>query len=116
MLAVHPVLEYDIILFVCLCFVSFSAIRYDGVPVIGYTVWSLMDGFEWVRGNIRRGLFYIDFQSRDKEFISKSSAYFYQEVIEKNGFLPLPENQPIEGIFPCHFAWGIVENNLHVSK
>ncbi|XP_060119414.1 klotho-like [Heteronotia binoei] len=94
---------------------TLKAIRYDGVPVIGYTVWSLMDGFEWIRGNIRRGLFYVDFQSHDKELISKSSAHFYQEVIGKNGFLPLPENQPIEGIFPCNFAWGIIENNLHID-
>ncbi|XP_054830414.1 klotho [Eublepharis macularius] len=94
---------------------TLKAIRYDKVPVIGYTVWSLMDGFEWVRGNVRRGLFYVDFQSREKELIPKSSALFYQEVIGKNGFLPLPENQPIEGIFPCNFAWGITENNLHID-
>lgn len=97
-------------------FVLSSAIRYDGVHVFGYTVWSLLDGFEWHRGySIRRGLFYVDFQSHDKKLMPKSSVLFYQKLIEKNGFPPLPENQPIEGIFPCGFAWGIVDNYIQVS-
>lgn len=97
-------------------FVLSSAIRYDGVNVFGYTVWSLLDGFEWHRGySIRRGLFYVDFQSHDKKLIPKSSVLFYQKLIEKNGFPPLPENQPIAGVFPCVFAWGIVDNYIQVS-
>uniref|UniRef100_A0A7M4EEY5 Klotho n=1 Tax=Crocodylus porosus TaxID=8502 RepID=A0A7M4EEY5_CROPO len=87
---------------------TLKAIRYDGIDVFGYTVWSLMDGFEWHRGySIRRGLYYVDFESHDKKFMPKSSALFYQKLIEKNGFPPLPENQPIAGMFPCNFAWGI---------
>uniref|UniRef100_A0A803TJE1 Klotho n=1 Tax=Anolis carolinensis TaxID=28377 RepID=A0A803TJE1_ANOCA len=94
-----------------------SAIRYDGVPVIGYTVWSLMDGFEWLRGyNIRRGLFYVDFESQDKKLILKSSGMFYQKLIADNGFPLKPEDQPAEGTFPCNFAWGITENFLQVSQ
>ncbi|KAL7983400.1 hypothetical protein Chor_000276 [Crotalus horridus] len=53
---------------------TLKAIRYDGVTVMGYTAWSLMDGFEWVRSYIRRGLFYVDFQSQDKKMIMKSSG------------------------------------------
>lgn len=45
----------------------------------------------------------------------KSSVLFYQKLIEKNGFPPLPENQPIEGVLPCGFAWGIVDNYIQVS-
>ncbi|CAM4405955.1 klotho isoform X1 [Lepidochelys kempii] len=95
---------------------TLKAIRYDEVDVFGYTVWSLMDGFEWHRGySIRRGLFYVDFQSHDKKFLPKSSALFYQKLIEKNGFPPLPENEPIDGKFPCDFAWGIVDNYIQVD-
>ncbi|XP_007420866.1 klotho [Python bivittatus] len=94
---------------------TLKAIRYDGVSVIGYTVWSLMDGFEWLRGYIRRGLFYVDFQSRDKKMILKSSGLFYQKLIEDNGFPPTPESQPFEGTFPCNFVWGITENFLQID-
>ncbi|KAF7251228.1 Klotho [Varanus komodoensis] len=95
---------------------TLKAIRYDGVTVIGYTAWSLMDGFEWLRGyNVRRGLFYVDFQSQAKKLMLKSSGVFYQKLIQDNGFPPVPENQPIEGYFPCDFAWGITENFLQVD-
>ncbi|XP_034971334.1 klotho [Zootoca vivipara] len=95
---------------------TLKAVRYDGVTVIGYTAWSLMDGFEWLRGySVRRGLFYVDFQSQDKKLMIKSSGMFYQKVIENNGFLPVPEDQPIEGTFPCGFAWGVTESFLQVD-
>nr|XP_020644190.1 klotho [Pogona vitticeps] len=95
---------------------TLKAIRYDGVTVIGYTVWSLMDGFEWLRGySIRRGLFYVDFQSPDKKLMLKSSGLFFQRLIEDNGFPAVPENQLIKGTFPCDFAWGITENFLQVD-
>ncbi|XP_030674267.1 klotho [Nomascus leucogenys] len=95
---------------------TLKAIKLDGVDVIGYTAWSLMDGFEWHRGySIRRGLFYVDFLSQDKTLLPKSSALFYQKLIEKNGFPPLPENQPLEGTFPCDFAWGVVDNYIQVD-
>uniref|UniRef100_A0A8B9QZE5 Klotho n=1 Tax=Anas platyrhynchos TaxID=8839 RepID=A0A8B9QZE5_ANAPL len=83
---------------------TLKAIRYDGVNVFGYTVWSLLDGFEWHRG-----------YTTDKKLMPKSSVLFYQKLIEKNGFPPLPENLPIEGVFPCGFAWGIVDNYIQVS-
>ncbi|KAM6179020.1 klotho [Rhynchocyon petersi] len=95
---------------------TLKAIRLDGVNVIGYTAWSLLDGFEWHRGySIRRGLFYVDFLSQDKKLLPKSSALFYQKLIAENGFPPLPENQPLEGTFACDFAWGIVDHNVQVD-
>ncbi|KAJ6662348.1 hypothetical protein lerEdw1_012512 [Lerista edwardsae] len=95
---------------------TLKAIRYDGVAVIGFTAWSLMDGFEWLRGySVRRGLFYIDFHSHDKKLMVKSSALFYQKVIKENGFPPVPENEPLEGTFPCNFAWGVTDISLQID-
>ncbi|XP_051882723.1 klotho isoform X2 [Pristis pectinata] len=94
-----------------------KAIKYDGVDVIGYTAWSLVDGFEWDAAySSRRGLFYIDFQSKKKERMPKSSAIFYRQVIADKGFPPVPENKPITGTFPHSFVWGISEDVIQVES
>lgn len=55
------------------------AIVIDRVNVIGYTAWSLIDGFEWHREyGIRRGLYYIDFNTPDMKREPKTSATFYR--------------------------------------
>ncbi|KAM4698892.1 klotho [Discoglossus pictus] len=95
---------------------TLKAIKTDHVNVIGYTAWSLMDGFEWLREyKIRRGLFYVDFMSLDKRRIPKSSAYFYQQLIKKKGFPPRQENQHLQATFPCNFAWGISAFTIQVD-
>ena len=56
----------------------------EGIPVIGYQYWSIMDNFEWAYGYSRRfGLIYIDYPTQER--ILKDSAYFYAEVIKTNG-------------------------------
>lgn len=58
------------------------AIKYDGVNVIGYTHWSLLDGFEWHREyDIRRGLYYVDFNTHNLKRRPKTSANFYKSVL-----------------------------------
>ncbi|KAJ8342624.1 hypothetical protein SKAU_G00325520 [Synaphobranchus kaupii] len=95
---------------------TLKSIRYDKVRVIGYTAWSLMDGFEWYREyTVRRGLFYVDFDTPDMKREPKTSAKFYKKLIESNGFPPLPENMPASGVFPCDFAWGVAANSIQVE-
>ena len=56
----------------------------EGVPVIGYQYWSIMDNFEWALGYSRRfGLIYVDYPTGERTL--KDSAYFYAEVIKTNG-------------------------------
>lgn len=56
----------------------------DGVPVIGYQHWSLLDNFEWAEGyGPRFGLIYVDYHTQKR--ILKKSACHYREIIQSNG-------------------------------
>ncbi len=56
----------------------------DGVPIIGYTAWSIMDNLEWAEGfDPRFGLIYVDYRTQER--IPKDSFYWYQNVNKKNG-------------------------------
>ncbi|XP_053434122.1 beta-klotho [Nycticebus coucang] len=90
-----------------------QAIRLDGIQVFGYTAWSLLDGFEWQDAyTTRRGLFYVDFNSKEKERKPKSSAHYYKQIIQENGFILKESTPDVQGQFPCDFSWGITESVL----
>ena len=56
----------------------------DGVPIAGYTAWSIMDNFEWAEGfDPRFGLVYVDYRTQER--IPKDSFYWYRNVIRQNG-------------------------------
>ncbi|MBQ7176422.1 MAG: glycoside hydrolase family 1 protein [Victivallales bacterium] len=55
-----------------------------GVDLRGYLYWSLMDNYEWSSFLPRFGLVDVDFENFKRT--PKSSAYFYKEIIENNGF------------------------------
>lgn len=56
----------------------------EGIPVIGYQYWSILDNFEWAEGyDPRFGLIYVDYETQNR--ILKDSALFYSEVIRSNG-------------------------------
>uniref|UniRef100_A0A8C5LQS4 Klotho beta n=1 Tax=Leptobrachium leishanense TaxID=445787 RepID=A0A8C5LQS4_9ANUR len=90
-----------------------QAIKHDNINVIGYTAWSLMDGFEWQDGfKIRRGLFYLDFGSKDRRITPKSSAFYYKQIIRDNGFPLTVSKEQVHGQFPCDFSWGVTDSVL----
>lgn len=58
----------------------------EGIPIIGYQHWSIMDNFEWADGYGQRfGLIYVDYRTQKR--IKKDSAYWYTELIRSNGEL-----------------------------
>lgn len=56
----------------------------EGIPVIGYMYWSILDNFEWAEGyDPRFGLIYVDYRTQER--ILKDSARDYAEIIRTNG-------------------------------
>ena len=56
----------------------------EGLPLIGYMHWSIMDNFEWARGYDQRfGLIHVDYGTQKRTL--KDSAYWYATVIAENG-------------------------------
>ena len=56
----------------------------EGVDVMGYFYWSVMDNFEWSSGYDRRfGLIFVDYRTGERTV--KESALWYKKVIESNG-------------------------------
>jgi len=56
----------------------------DGVPVKGYLQWCFTDNFEWAMGDATRvGIVYTDYPTQKR--IAKDSAYWYRDIIAKNG-------------------------------
>lgn len=56
----------------------------EGIPVLGYHCWSLLDNLEWNRGyDMRFGIIYVDYRTGKRTI--KDSAYWYKKIIETNG-------------------------------
>ncbi|KAI7815435.1 beta-glucosidase [Rhyzopertha dominica] len=61
-----------------------ASIHEDGVNVIAYTAWSLLDNFEWQKGYTEKfGLHKVDFADPDRTRTPKKSAYVYAEIIRQ---------------------------------
>lgn len=59
----------------------------DECDVRGYTAWSLLDNFEWMRGYSEHfGLYHVNFSDPDRKRTPKASAAFFTSIIENNGF------------------------------
>nr|XP_060632125.1 beta-klotho [Anolis sagrei ordinatus] len=94
-----------------------QVIKYDQIDVFGYTAWSLLDGYEWQQGTSnRRGLFYVDFNSKEKERVPKTSALYYKQIIQANGFPLKDSTSALHSQFPCDFSWGVTESVIKAES
>jgi beta-glucosidase len=56
----------------------------EGIPLIGYLHWSLMDNFEWAEGYRQRfGMIHVDYQTLKRTV--KESGWWYRDVIRSHG-------------------------------
>lgn len=56
----------------------------EGVNVVGYFAWSLMDNFEWAEGYLKRfGIVYVDYDSQERTI--KQSGHAYKDLITSRG-------------------------------
>ena len=56
----------------------------EGIPVLGYQHWSIMDNFEWCEGYFPRfGLIHVDYETQKRTI--KDSGRQYAEIIRANG-------------------------------
>jgi len=62
---------------------ALKAIYEDHVDLTGFTIWSLLDDFEWTNGyTLKYGLFNVDFNSTDRTRTPKLSAEYVKGVIK----------------------------------
>ncbi len=63
---------------------AYKRAHQEGVPLVGYFHWSLLDNWEFTQGYLERfGLIYVDQKSQQR--IVKDSAYRYKQIIQSNG-------------------------------
>ena len=77
----------------------------EGVPLIGYFAWSLLDNFEWALGyGTRFGIVHVDFATQRRTL--KASGQWYRALLanrpaaERLG-RPTPPPQPVSSTTGC---------------
>lgn len=56
----------------------------EGIPLLGYQYWSILDNYEWAEGyDARFGLIFVEYRTQKR--ILKDSAYEYAQIIRANG-------------------------------
>ena len=59
-----------------------------GVPIIGYTYWTLTDNYEWGSFNDRFGLYRVECREGDYRRIPTPAVAIYKEIVARGGVMP----------------------------
>ncbi|XP_013185165.1 myrosinase 1 [Amyelois transitella] len=71
-----------------------DAVEIDGVNVTMYTVWSLMDNFEWANGlSIKFGIFETDYGNSNKTRRPRMSAFWFRNLVATRILDPYRETE-----------------------
>ncbi len=66
----------------------------QGVPLVGYTVWSLLDNFEWASGLAKRfGIVHVDYATQRRTW--KDSGRWYRDFVHRQRALRHAGVQPV---------------------
>ncbi|XP_046486759.1 myrosinase 1-like [Neodiprion pinetum] len=69
-----------------------TAVKQDGCNVPLYTMWSLLDNFEWNRGYTERfGILHVDFNSSNRTRTPKLSVDWWKNVLRTRKLQPVTE-------------------------
>lgn len=55
-----------------------------GIPLMGISIWSFMDNYEWGQYNKRYGLFGVDFTANSKTRLRRKGADYYWDAIKNH--------------------------------
>lgn len=58
----------------------------------------------------------MDFSQPNRTRSPKSTAQYYREIVNDNGFPSDETSQEVKGYFPCNFHWGIADSTLQVTR
>ncbi|XP_048506608.1 myrosinase 1-like isoform X2 [Athalia rosae] len=87
-----------------------KAVKRDGCNVKAYTIWSIIDLFEWNSGfTVKFGIVSVDFDDPSTPRSPKLSTYWWKNVIKSRKLLPIPTNSSMmlkKEFSSCHARSG----------
>ncbi|XP_037297612.1 lactase-phlorizin hydrolase [Manduca sexta] len=86
----------------------------DGSDIAAYTIWSLMDNFEWMAGYTERfGIYEVDYESPERTRTPRKSAFVYKEIIRSRSLDHHYEpNTTVMTIDEGHYEMFIKESSI----